>query len=361
MVGAAAGRRSGRQLAALLPLALALSPAGGCGGTAATADAGSGAAGGAGGHAAGGGGLATGSGGAAGATGATGGGAGGAASGGAGGHFASGAWVTLGPTNNAATLTGATLGNCSGSSSTVRRRQIPLLINGGSGDFQIGDAYLLEDQTAIDYAILVAPVKNVGTVYHCGIGPPTNGYDWLDAQGMSMNVTSGPAVIGSEGDVGMPPYYDESCLAPGDTGFIIDNQRFIGIVEPYNVVATVTLALVSQKTGVAPGAIVIPQSYTYKTIPVPEVDIVLGNVGTAAAVIAGLDYGTYILLDSGGLPTWIGSHLNDGPDSSPSPTNPGYFDVGTAGLGYDLPPAYACGTALRAIIKFEGPTAPWTQ
>ena len=66
-------------------------------------------------------------------------------------------------------------------------------------------------------ATLFSTVTNRGTKMHCNIAPPPNGYDWYDSQGRSLNITGGPAVLGSEGDVGMP-YYVQSCLMPGETG-----------------------------------------------------------------------------------------------------------------------------------------------
>jgi hypothetical protein len=280
---------------------------------------------------------------------------------GTGGRLASGPWVALPATNNAATLTGVSIGDCP-SSSDVRRKKIPLIIDGGSGDFQIGDAYLLAEPGYSSLARLVAPVKNVGTTLHCAIGAPINGYDWLDANGHSMNVTVGPGFIGSEGDVGMPTY-DETCLQPGETGFILDEQEMEDIVDLYDAVSAVTLALVSKSTGTTPAAVVVPQSYTYSATGTvaSEVQVIFDNVGTGAAEIADLDYGAYLVLDAGGLPVWVG-RLYDLPDGS-TVDNPGLFAAGTAGLGYDPQPqsSAGCGTSLRAFIKFEGPTAPYQQ
>jgi hypothetical protein len=282
---------------------------------------------------------------------------GGTANGGAAGHLASGPWLPLGSTDNANTLTGMSVGSCSGDSSFVRKK-IPLLIDGGNSDFQIGDAYLLADSAYPNAATLVAPVKNVGTTFHCGISSPINGYDWLDANGHSLNVMYGVGFIGSEGNVGSD-LNDETCLAPGETGFVMDSQTMESIPDLYGTVGTVTLALVSTATGTAPGAIVAPQSYTYQE---QLLDVVFGNAGTMGAVIQGstLDFGAFIVFDSDGLPLWTGS-LEETVTAAPT-DNPGYLAVGTTGQGIatvspdEIPP---CGTTIRAFIKFEGPTAPW--
>jgi hypothetical protein len=302
----------------------------------------------------------TGSGGAATGGAATGGKAtGGAATGG--GTMASGPWLPLPATNDAATLTGIAVGSCP-PYTPLRRKKIPLVIDGGSSDFQIGDAYLLGDPQVPYIATLLAPVKNVGTALHCGITSPINGYDWLDPNGHSMDVTVGPGFIGSEGDVGTI-YYDQTCLAPGETGFIIDGQDMESVTDLFATASTVTLALISTAMGTTPAAIVVPQSYMYKVVgaSTDEIDVDFNNVGTAAAVMQSLDYGTVIAFDADGLPIWT-TRLNDTADT-PS-DNPGYLAAGTAGLGDNLiqqAQYLACGASIRAFIKFEAPTAPWQK
>ncbi len=357
MIGARAGRVARLVLFALVSLA---SGCGGAhdassndGGAAGMAVAGGGASGGGGSGRAGASGGSSGSG----VAGVGGGSAGGAASAGAGGHLASGPWLPLTSTDNATTLTGMPVGSCA-SGSLFLRKKIPLIVNGGSSDFQIGDAYLLADSMNLSSATLMAPVKNVGTSFHCGISSPINGYDWLDADGHSLNVTYGVQFIGSEGDVGSD-INDETCLAPGETGFVMDTQRLVGVADLYDEVGTVTLALVSKVTGKAPGAILAAQTYTYDS---GLLDVVFENVGTAGAVIQAstVDFGAFIVFDADGLPLWTGI-LEETVDQAPL-NNPGYVAVGATGQGLapissnDQPP---CGPTIRAFLKFEGASAPW--
>jgi hypothetical protein len=268
--------------------------------------------------------------------------------GGTGGSLATpGPWPPLGTTNDAATLTGTTIGTCT--SGVLPRRTIPIRVNGGSPDFEIHQGYVMATPSDPWRAILFAAVTNHGSKMHCNIAPPPNGYDWYDTQGRSLNVTTGPTVLGSEGDIGMP-LYSQSCLMPGETGIIVDVQA-LDVPNLYTTAAGVTLALTYEKDGVPPAAAMVPQSYTL--VPPNDFSVRFRNVGTGVGSFPPLDYGRFVLFDAEGLPTEFGFLSVVADDTASYEVAAGAW--GTAGNSSDVE---RCGVSVRSYIKFESLAAP---
>jgi hypothetical protein len=332
-VGSAIGG-NGRSIAVIAGCLLA---AGACGGGRAAADGAAGQ------------GVIVGAGGAGATTGLGGGGPGGSAGrGGTGGSLATpGPWPPLATTNDAATLTGTAIGTCP--TAVPPRRTIPIRVNGGSPDFEIHQGYVMADLDNTWRALLFAAVTNRGTKMHCNIAAPPNGYDWYDQQGRSLNIKTGPTVLGSEGDIGMP-FYSQSCLMPGETGIIVDAQT-LEIRDLYTTAAGVTLALTYEKDGVPPAAAMVPQSYTLVSPTVFSVRF--RNVGTGAGSFPPLDFGTFVLFDAEGLPMEFGTISVVADDTASYEVAAGAW--GTAGNSSNVE---SCGVSVRPYIKFESLAAP---
>ncbi len=273
---------------------------------------------------------------------------GGGGAGGGAGSGPAGPWAPQATTNDAATLTGGQVGNCPGTA--PMRKKIPVTVNGGSADFVVGDAYLVATDPLHHAATLFSTVTNRGTKMHCNVAPPPNGYDWYDAQGRSLGITGGPNVLGSEGDVGMP-YYTQSCLMPGETGMIVDaRQPPITVDDMFVATTRISIALAYQQDGVPPAAALVPQSFTGDGVK--GFLVRFRNDGSAAAGMPMGEYGTFVMMDGGGLPlAWGG--FNESPDDAFTYQ----VKVGASGSGLSNA-ADACASTIRAYVKFESLAAP---
>jgi len=283
-------------------------------------------------------------------SGGSGGGAGG--QGGGAGRGVVGIWPPTMATNDAATLTPTPTGTCD--PSALQRKKIPLVINGGSSDFGFGDAYLVATPSDPSTATFIGLVTNLGSTMHCNVAAPPNGYDWYDGQGKSHNVTTGPTILGSEGNTGSPIYV-QSCLAPGETGVIADSQsmngigvRFDGTTSVFDQTASVALALSFTGDGTTPAPVLTPTMYRMDSPA--GFTIFFSNVGTGTArLISYPPYSaTYVAFDQGGLPLSIGGldEITGGAQTYlVAPGEPGY-----SGSIVNLP---GCATKLRVYIAFH--------
>jgi hypothetical protein len=279
----------------------------------------------------------------AGATGTGGGGGGGI--GGGGGRGPVGSWPPTMTTNDAATLAGGMFGRCDGSA--PRRKKIPLLITGGSADFGYGDAYLVEDPSNVLIAVLFGIVTNLGSTVHCNIAALPNGYDWYDTQGRSLNVTGSPTILGSEGNAGSLIYV-QSCLAPGETGVILGGNVSDGPGSPFDVTASISLALTYSGDGVLPAGSVVPQRYTVNS---GDFLVFIKNTGTEPDFLPTSGFpGTFVTFDDGGLPLWWG------PLSEWSTGASGISAIAPGEEGFASPSqtVWGCATQLRIYIAFAG-------
>jgi hypothetical protein len=257
-----------------------------------------------------------------------------------------GTWLPSARTNDDANLSGTSVGLCDGSASLLRKK-IPVALTGGGTQFSIGDGYLMSDASVPEYAWLALPVTNLGTTMHCFVS--ASDYSWLDSAGNSEGAFLA-YVTGSVGQVD-PTIYTDTCLAPGETGFLLDIQSDLVSNDIYTPTTSVTLALDTSSDGTLPPAKVLPLGYT---VAGEALTVAFENEGTGPADIAESNSCPYILVDSGGLPvTW--AFLD--------PTPLGELDVDQQGSG-TASSVLECGQALRAYIPFNsldqasGPTAP---
>jgi hypothetical protein len=257
-----------------------------------------------------------------------------------------GSWLPTATTNDDANLSGMSVGLCDGSASLLRKK-IPVTLTGGGTQFSIGDGYLMSDASIPAYAYFALPVTNVGTTMHCFVS--ASDYSWLDSAGNSEGSFLA-YVTGSVGQVD-PTIYTDTCLAPGETGFLLDIQSDLVSNDIYTPTTSVTLALSTSSDGTLPPAKVLPLG---NTVAGAVLTVAFENEGTRPADIAESNSCPYILVDSGGLPvTW--AFLD--------PTPLGELDVGQQGsatANYVM----ECGQTVRAYIPFQspdqasGPTVP---
>jgi hypothetical protein len=270
-------------------------------------------------------------------------GGGGTNGGGGSGGGVPGNWLPTATTNDDATLSGASLGPCA--TPTLLRKKIPVTLTGGGTEFSLGDAYLMSVAADLAYAYLAIPVTNLGTTMHCFVS--TTNYSWLDSQGNS----EGDFLTYVTGTVGQvdPTIYTDSCLEPGETGFLFDIQSNLTTNDIYTPTTSITFALGTSSGGALPPPKILPQSYS---LAAGALTVTFANSGTGPGELT--EACPFVLVDSGGLPTlWGFFEL----------TTPGELDVGQQGTGTDATPE-GCGQELRAYIPFgspnvaSGPTAP---
>ena len=263
-----------------------------------------------------------------------------------------GTWPPAMTTNDAATIAGAMFGKCDGV--VPRRKKIPLVINGGSPDFGYGDAYLVEDPARRYIATFFGLVTNLGSTMHCNIAAPPNGYDWYDPQGRSMNVTVGPKILGSEGDVGSPVYV-QSCLGPGETGVIVDIRSGEQHLSLFDGTGSIALALTYAGDGAVVAPALIPQRYNADSLGFL---IVFKNTGTKPArlpkLISTIFPGTFVAFDQDGLPVWWGQ-LSQSSGVGPVEN---VVAVGAEGFVDTIDTIPGCGSQLRAYVHFVAEDAP---
>lgn len=255
-------------------------------------------------------------------------------SGGTGGGM--GSWLPTATTNDDANLSGASLGPCG--TPTLLRKKIPVTLTGGGTEFSLGDAYLMSLMVDPAYAYLAVPVTNLGTTMHCFVS--TTNYSWLDSQGNSEGDFL-TYVTGSVGQVD-PTIYTDTCLEPGETGFIFDIQSNLTTNDIYTPTTSITFALGTSSDGALPPAKILPQSYS---LAAGALTVTFANSGTGPGELTASC--PFVLVDSGGLPTlWGFFEL----------TTTGLLEVGQQGSGTDATPE-GCGQEMRAYIPFTSPTA----
>jgi len=130
---------------------------------------------------------------------------------------------------------------------------------------------------------------------------------------------------------------------------IIDSQATT-VSDPYAVTVRISIALNYQQDGTPPAAKLVPQSYTSDGHG--AVLIRFRNDGTAAGGMPMAEYGTYVVLDDGGLPLTWGQFNESEDDAFTYKVEPGAFGGGLSGQ-IDV-----CGAAIRAYVKFESLSAP---
>jgi len=258
-------------------------------------------------------------------------------------NLGSGAPEGSAPTqDNSADLTGTTFGT-DAFDVTQRRRTVPVTVATPIAGIALGPAYFTRPIAGDESAALTLVVTNSGTDFPCFLTATT--YQWLGATGQVLNTTSGLYLDGSVGFVNDVTDTD-TCLAPGETGYLTDVQAAEG--SPlYSAVVSVAIGLASSGSGTTPAAKFVPNRYDIGTCAgnrTLRVEGIASGAGVSVGNSAG-DLAPTIFLDAAGLP--VGWSLL-------SPMQPANVALGATAYFFDNGPEPAVSRA-RVFLPFEPP------
>jgi len=230
--------------------------------------------------------------------------------------------------DNSADLVGPAIGTEAFDASTMRR-VVPVNVTTPLAGLSVGPAYLTRLGSTDETAYLSLPVHNTGTGYPCDI--KTASYAWRTNTAQIAPPRSPIYLDGSVGAVGTS--YLRTCLAPGETGFLIDIEIAEGGVAVFSAVTSIELALSSSTQGKAPAGQLLPTSYNFGkcgNMPTLRVEATAMNAPVRLAV-DGLELGPVVFLDADGLPAgWTYVEIDQLTRLDPGQTVHFYSDLGWA-------------------------------
>jgi hypothetical protein len=201
--------------------------------------------------------------------------------------------------DNSADMTGATFGT-DAFDATQQRRTVPLDVTTPLPGLSLGEAYLTALATTPEAAYLILAVTNSGTDFPCYVQTTT--YDWLSATGEVLNAAGAIYLDGSVGTVASL-VNSETCLAPGETGYLTDVQ-LATTGSLYSEVASIQIGLESTATGSTPTSKLLPTRYDVGTcsgVRTVRVEGTASDPGVSVGNFGG-DFAPAIFLDAAGLP-----------------------------------------------------------
>jgi len=242
--------------------------------------------------------------------------------------------------NNSADLQGPALGDVPFTASTARRA-VPVKVGTTLAGLTVGQAYLTRNTSTADTDVTI-PVTNGGTDYPCFV--TAHSLHYLSTAGTILYSADDPIYLsGSVGDLGVT-FYTNTCLAPGETGYLLDIQS----AASFSGAASVELDLAASSSGKQPTGHLNPTQYEIGTCGATRyLRLTAMNSGrTTISVGADVRYGPGVLLDADGLPAgWI--LLEDDPAAQLRPGETAYFLT-------DLPDVAAV-TRARFFVNFDPP------
>jgi hypothetical protein len=250
--------------------------------------------------------------------------------------------------NNSVDLRGPAIGGVPFVAATSRR-MVPVKVGMMLPGLSVGPAYLTlvpGSAQSSTTAQLTIPVVNQGTDYPCFVAAENLYY--LGATGATLNPKGDPIFVnGSVGDVGAGTFYTNSCLAPGETGYVLSGPP----AAYFSGTSSIELDLTALTSGQAPAGHLTPKLYelgTCGTTRSLRVTAVNDGLSTVTVAMEGLALGPGILLDDAGLPAgWL--YLEDRQTVQLAPGgSPVYF------LSTDLSTAAAV-TRVQFFLNFDPP------
>ena len=202
--------------------------------------------------------------------------------------------------NNAAVLTGDSLGSGTAASAELRK-EVSVDLNSEVADLEVGDAYLARENAGTETFEWFVALTNTGEQTYCFVRAVD--IQFSDDAGVLLeedfNFVQGSIRVGANSDT-----YTDTCLADGQTGY------FFGTVpardrQLYSVIDRIDLADITVQTGFSvPQASIVPQEYALATSTTPpQLAVTVINEGAASAKV--LPESNYLLLDDDGSPlTW---------------------------------------------------------
>jgi hypothetical protein len=201
--------------------------------------------------------------------------------------------------DNSADLAGAAFGT-DAFDATQQRRTVTLSVTTPLAGISLGQAYLTHPLGIDDAAYLTVAVTNTGTGLPCFVQTTT--YNWLNASGQVLNPAS---TVYLDGSVGMlsAQHNTDSCLAPGETGYLTDVELVSGTAL-YSGVASIQIGLTSMGVGTIPTEKFLPTRYDVGTCSGNRTLRVTGTARGASVSVGdtGADLAPAVFLDSAGVP-----------------------------------------------------------
>jgi hypothetical protein len=245
-------------------------------------------------------------------------------------------------TNNSGMVSGPSVGSGQFDVSELRRNLSVTPV--GSGDFQLGEAWLSRSNDTADAQQLMVEMTYQGSQTECFIKAST--LTLRDSDGVELTSWGASNYIqGSVGFLGGDSYTD-TCLQPGETGWVntlvgISSNTAVPFQDPVSV--EIEMELFSVGGVSAPGAITRPASYTMEG---SGISFDIENTGTGDAYLEE-GYHTYMLLDPAGKPLWWSFANDQMTTGSLSPNATGF--VATDGYYYD-----GSAERVRVFVDFSG-------
>jgi hypothetical protein len=209
--------------------------------------------------------------------------------------------------NNSADLSGAAIGTVA-VDPTNTRRVVSVQMTTPVAGLESDQGYVTRSSTKTEAAFLIVPVRNTGTGYPCGI--KATAVRWLNGTS-SMGPNSESAFNGSVGTTASGTI--NSCLAPGETGYINTYATDSAGLTPFSSVTSIEIDLVSAGEGTASAASLIPNSYEVGTCTGGRTLRVQATAtgGDASVTVGsgGMISGLMMFLDSDGLPLGAWTHV----------------------------------------------------
>lgn len=242
--------------------------------------------------------------------------------------------------DNSADIGGPAIGDIPFTASTARRA-VSVKVGTTLAGLTVGQAYLTRNTSIADTDVTI-PVTNGGTDYPCFV--TAHSLHYLSTAGTILYSADDPLYLsGSVGDLG-GTFYTNTCLAPGETGYLRD----VGRAAFFSGAASVELDLAASSSGKAPTGHLNPTQYEIGTCGATRyLRLSAVNSGrTTISVGADVRFGPGVLLDADGLPAgWI--LLEDDPAAQLRPGETAYFLT-------DLPDVAAV-TRARFFVNFDPP------
>jgi hypothetical protein len=201
--------------------------------------------------------------------------------------------------DNSADMTGATFGT-DAFDATQQRRTVPIDVTTPLPGLSLGEAYLTGVASTPEAAYLILAVTNSGTDFPCYVQTTT--YNWLSATGEVLNAAGTIYLDGSVGAVSSL-VNSETCLAPGETGYLTDLQlATTGTL--YSEVASIQIGLESTATGSTPTSKLVPTRYDVGTCSGIRTVRIEGTASAPGVSVGnfGGDFAPAVFLDAAGLP-----------------------------------------------------------
>ena len=201
--------------------------------------------------------------------------------------------------NNAAILTGETLGDSTAASADLRK-EISVELNREVADLQVGDAYLARESADTETFEWLLALTNTGEQTYCFV--EATDLQFRDSVGVLLEDDN--IFVQGSVRVGANDVYTDTCLSAGQTGYFLGIETAAGGEQLYSVIDSLTIGDIEVQVDFdEPDASVEPQRYAVSSGATQQLAVDITNTGTSSAEVE--PQSNYVLLDEDGSPlTW---------------------------------------------------------